>query len=147
MDKFNLQRFIDAQEEPLFSDVIKELKRGLKKSHWMWFIFPQVFGLGKSHNSKLYGIISLEEAAEYWQHPLLGRRLRDCIGLVIDSGKSSLEIFGEQIDVIKFQSCLTLFIKVDPSSQILKDALNKLFSGKLDKKTMAIIQKAGQPPM
>ena len=143
MNRSNLQRFIDAQEEPLFGWVIQELTAGQKKGHWMWFIFPQTFGLGESHNSKLYGIRSLEEAKEYWQHPLLGERLRQCIGLVISSRKSLLEIFGKEIDAMKFQSCLTLFIKVDENSQLLREALNLLFAGELDKKTMEIIQKAG----
>ena len=143
MNRSNLQRFIDAQEEPLFGWVIQELTAGQKKGHWMWFIFPQTFGLGESHNSKLYGIRSLEEAKEYWQHPLLGERLRQCIGLVISSRKSLLEIFGKEIDAMKFQSCLTRFIKVDENSQLLREALNLLFAGELDKKTMEIIQKAG----
>ena len=142
MDTFNLQRFLDAQEEPLFGWVIEELKAGHKKGHWMWFIFPQAYGLGESHNSRLYGIQSLEEARVYWSHPLLGERLRQCIQLTIDSGKSVLVIFGKEIDVSKFQSCLTLFLAVDAHSKLLQDALNKFFAGRLDEKTMAIINKA-----
>jgi len=144
MDKFNLQRFIEAQEEPLFGWVIQELRAGKKKGHWMWFIFPQAFGLGESHNSKLYGIRSLDEAKEYWQHPILGNRLQECTRLVVDSRKSALEIFGKEIDAMKFQSCLTLFLKIDPKSQLLQDTLNQFFAGELDDKTMVIIQKAMQ---
>jgi len=144
MDTFNLQRFLDAQDEPLFSWVIEELKAGHKKGHWMWFIFPQAYGLGESHNSKLYGIKSLEEAKECWHHPLLGERLRQCVGLVMDSNKSALEIFGKDIDVTKFQSCLTLFLKIDPNSQLLQEALDRFFSGQLDEKTLAVIKKSNE---
>ena len=139
MDISSLQRFIDAQEEPLFGWVIQELTAGQKRGHWMWFIFPQAFGLGESHNSKLYGIRSLKEAKEYWQHPILGERLRRCIQLVIDSEKSGLQIFGKAIDEMKFQSCLTLFLQIDRKSHLLQNALNQFFAGQLDKKTMKII--------
>ena len=144
MDKFNLQRFIEAQEEPLFGWVIQELRAGKKKGHWMWFIFPQAFGLGESHNSKLYGIQSLEEAREYWSHPLLGERLRQCLELIVGSDKSALEIFGKEIDEIKFQSCLTLFLEAEPNNQLLRDALDKFFSGELDEKTLTVIKGSGK---
>ena len=144
MDTSNLQRFIDAQEEPLFGWVIQELTAGQKKGHWMWFIFPQAFGLGESHNSKLYGIRSLEEAKEYWQHPILGERLRQCTQLVIDSEKSGLEIFGKAIDEMKFQSCLTLFLQIERKSHLLQNALNQFFAGQLDEKTMKIILEASK---
>jgi len=144
MDTSNLQRFIDAQEEPLFGWVIQELTAGQKKGHWMWFIFPQAFGLGESHNSKLYGIRSLEEAKEYWQHPILGERLRQCTQLVIDSEKSGLEIFGKAIDEMKFQSCLTLFLQIDRKSHLLQNALIQFFAGQLDEKTMKIILEASK---
>ena len=142
MDAFNLQRFIEAQEEPMYGWVIQELELGEKKGHWMWFIFPQVFGLGQSHNSMLYGIKSLVEAKAYWQHPVLGERLRQCIGLVLDAGKSALEVFGKEVDVIKFQSCLTLFLQIDPNSGLLNHCLNSFFNGMADENTMNIIRKA-----
>ncbi len=145
MNTFNLQRFIDAQEEPMFGWVIQELKAGQKKGHWMWFIFPQAYGLGESHNSKLYGIRSLEEAKEYWRHPILGERLRQCIQLVANSGKSAVEVFGKEIDAMKFLSCLTLFLQIDPNNKLLQDCLDQFFVGELDEKTMEIIQKAGWP--
>jgi uncharacterized protein (DUF1810 family) len=143
MNEIDLQRFIDAQAEPIFGWVLEELSAGKKKGHWMWFIFPQAYGLGESHNSKLYGIRSLEEAKEFWRHPLLGKRLRQCLELVINSDKSALEIFGKEIDVIKFQSCLTLFLQIDSGNQLLCDALGQFFDGKFDLKTMDIIKKAG----
>ena len=145
MYTFNLQRFIDAQEEPMLGWVMQELATGHKIGHWMWFIFPQAYGLGESHNAKLYGIRSLEEAKKYWQHPILGERLRQCTQLVADSGKSAVEVFGKEIDAMKFQSCLTLFLQIDPNNKLLQECLDQFFVGELDEKTMEIIQKAGWP--
>ena len=145
MYTFNLQRFIDAQEEPMLGWVMQELATGHKIGHWMWFIFPQAYGLGESHNSKFYGIRSLEEAKKYWQHPILGERLRQCTQLVADSGKSAGEVFGKEIDAMKFQSCLTLFLQIDPNNKLLQECLDQFFVGELDEKTMEIIQKAGWP--
>jgi uncharacterized protein (DUF1810 family) len=145
MYTFNLQRFIDAQEEPMLGWVMQELATGHKIGHWMWFIFPQAYGLGESHNSKFYGIRSLEEAKKYWQHPILGERLRQCTQLVADSGKSAVEVFGKEIDAMKFQSCLTLFLQIDPNNKLLQECLDQFFVGELDEKTMEIIQKAGWP--
>ena len=145
MYTFNLQRFIDAQEEPMLGWVMQELATGHKIGHWMWFIFPQAYGLGESHNSKFYGIRSLEEAKKYWQHPILGERLRQCTQLVADSGKSAVEVFGKEIDAMKFQSCLTLFLQIDPNNKLLQECLDQFFVGELDEKTMEIIQKAGRP--
>ena len=145
MYTFNLQRFIDAQEEPMLGWVMQELATGHKIGHWMWFIFPQAYGLGESHNSKFYGIRSLEEAKKYWQHPILGERLRQCTQLVADSGKSAVDVFGKEIDAMKFQSCLTLFLQIDPNNKLLQECLDQFFVGELDEKTMEIIQKAGWP--
>jgi len=141
MDQFNLQRFLEAQEEPMFGWVIEELTAGKKKGHWMWFIFPQVLGLGESHHSQFYGIKSLEEASDYWSHPILGKRLRHCLGLVVGSGRTALEVLGKEVDVMKLQSCLTLFLRISPDNQLLQDGLNRLFAGQLDSKTLAIIEK------
>ena len=142
MSELDLARFIDAQQEPMYGWVIEELSSGRKKSHWMWFIFPQVFGLGNSHNAQLYAIRSLEEAKVYWIHPVLGERLRQCIQLVISANRSALEIFGKPVDVMKFQSCLTLFLQVDPDHLLLNLAINDLYAGQLDLKTIAIIEKS-----
>ena len=142
MPDLTLQRFLDAQEDPMMGWVIDELKAGHKKSHWMWFIFPQAYGLGESHNSKLYGIRSLEEALEYWEHPLLGSRLRKCIELAIDSGKPALELFGKEIDAMKLQSCLTLFDQVAPNNSLIQVALHYFYDGVLDKKTLDIIKRS-----
>jgi len=142
MDQFNLQRFLEAQEDPLYGWVIEELTAGKKKGHWMWFIFPQAYGLGESHHSQFYGIKSLEEAAQYWAHPILGERLRQCLSLVVGSGRTALEVLGKEVDVMKLQSCLTLFLRISPESELLQDALNRLFTDQLDSKTLAIIEKS-----
>lgn len=139
MGKYDLKRFLDAQDEPMMGWVIDELKAGQKRSHWMWFIFPQAYGLGESHNSKLYGIRSIEEAREYWAHPLLGERLRKCIELAIYSRKSALELFAKEIDAMKFQSCLTLFDKAVPGNALIKSALHHFYHGELDPKTLEIV--------
>ena len=141
MSDLTLQRFLDAQADPMMGWVIDELKAGHKKSHWMWFIFPQAYGLGESHNSKLYGIQSLEEALEYWEHPLLGSRLRKCIELAVHSRKPALELFGKEIDAMKFQSCLTLFDQVVPNNPLLQSALHHFYDGVLDDKTLDVISK------
>ena len=142
MAESNLQRFIDAQEEPMMGWVLDELKTGRKKTHWMWFIFPQAYGLGESNNAKLYGIRSLDEAKEYWSHPILGDRLRQCIKLAHDSNESALNLFGKEIDAMKFQSCLTLFLQVAPQDLLLQAAIHRFFKDELDSKTMAIIKKS-----
>lgn len=141
MDKYNLQRFLDAQDEPMISWVLEELRNGRKKTHWMWFIFPQAFGLGESHNAKLYAIRSLEEAKAYWAHPILGERLRQCIKLALDSNETALDLFGKEIDIIKFQSCLTLFFQIAPQDLLLQVALHRFFRNELDAKTLEIIKR------
>lgn len=141
MTEHNLQRFIDAQEEPMMGWVLDELNTGRKKTHWMWFIFPQAYGLGESNNAKLYGIRSLEEACAYWAHPVLGERLRQCIKLALNSGETALDLFGKEIDAMKFQSCLTLFLQVASQDLLLQTALHHFFNGELDSKTLEIIKK------
>lgn len=140
MAKINLRRFIDAQTEPMINLVFDELRSGRKKTHWMWFIFPQIYGLGGSPNSKLYGIRSLDEAKQYWAHPILGDRLRLSIKLTLDCKETALDLFGKEIDVIKFQSCLTLFAHISPQEPLLKTALQQFFGGHIDSKTMEIIE-------
>src|SRR2546423_13352075 len=103
---FNLQRFVEAQE-PVFERVRVELRRGRKTSHWMWFVFPQIAGLGRSETSRYYAISSLDEAKAYLAHPVLGPRLRECAGLVVQAqGQSAEQIFGG-IDAQKLQSSMT----------------------------------------
>ena len=128
---YDLQRFIDAQQ-PVFDRVIAELKQGRKRGHWIWFIFPQLKGLGHSSNSEFFGISSLQEAAAYVQHPVLGPRLMQCTELVNSvEGSSAEDIFGE-IDAMKFRSSMTLFAKAAPDNRIFAEAIRKYFGGRLD---------------
>ncbi len=134
-DPYNLQRFVDAQQ-PVFAEVIAELKRGSKRGHWMWFIFPQLKNLGRTSQSKFFGIASVQEAAAYLQHPVLGPRLKQCTQLVnAVEGRSADDIFGE-IDAMKFRSSMTLFAKVASENQIFTDALQKYFGGEFDPLTL-----------
>src|SRR3978361_37174 len=103
----DLNRFVNAQHD-VFQDALDEIKSGRKRSHWMWFIFPQLYGLGQSEKSKLYGIRSLQEANDYLTHPILGPRLEQATRAVLDSQTHPRELFGE-VDYQKFISCMTLF--------------------------------------
>ena len=134
-DPYDLQRFIDAQSGWI-EQASRELQEGRKQSHWMWFIFPQLKGLGHSAMSHRYGISSRREAEAYLAHPLLGTRLRQCTALVIAlEGRSVEEIFGAPDDV-KFRSSMTLFASVDSESSLFSNALKKYFAGKPDQVTI-----------
>jgi uncharacterized protein (DUF1810 family) len=134
-DPHNLQRFIDAQH-PLYGQVRDELQAGRKETHWMWFIFPQVRGLGRSTTAEKYAIQSIEEANAYLEHPLLGFRLRECTQLVNGVvGRSIEEIFGYP-DHLKFHSSMTLFAKASPAEKPFTTALDKYFNGDDDPKTL-----------
>ena len=123
-DPFELQRFIDAQD-PVIDQVRGELRAGRKRSHWMWFVFPQLEGLGHSTMAQRYAIASLAEARAYLAHPLLGPRLRDCSALVrAVEGRDVHQIFGAPDD-LKFWSSMTLFDAADPSEPVFRDCLGK----------------------
>jgi uncharacterized protein (DUF1810 family) len=135
-DSFHLQRFVDAQD-PVYGRVSAELKSGRKQTHWMWFIFPQIAGLGHSPMAQRYAISSLAEAKAYLDHPILGPRLRECTGLVLAvEGRSAYEILGSPDDM-KFRSCMTLFAHAGPREQMFRDALEKYFDGEEDALTVA----------
>jgi uncharacterized protein (DUF1810 family) len=134
-DPYNLQRFVDAQQA-VFAGVIAELRRGSKRGHWMWFIFPQLKGLGRTTQSNFFGISCLKEAATYLQHPILGPRLIECTHLVNGvEGRSAEDIFGE-LDAMKFRSSMTLFASVTPQNQAFRLALKKYFVGEFDSLTI-----------
>ena len=134
-DPYNLQRFVDAQE-PVYDDVLSELGAGQKRTHWMWFIFPQIKGLGHSPMAVKYAISSLDEADAYLNHPILGRRLRQCTEVVnLLVGRSVDQIFGYP-DNMKFHSSMTLFVRATADNGLFKDAITKYFNGKLDKATV-----------
>jgi uncharacterized protein (DUF1810 family) len=138
-DPHNLQRFVDAQER-VKDKVTYELRNGRKRSHWMWFVFPQIKGLGRSSTAQEYAIRSLDEAKAYLDHPVLGARLREWTQIVVDvEGRSAEEIFGYP-DYLKFRSCMTLFDLASPDDdQLFKAALDKYYDGKPDEKTLGIV--------
>ncbi|MGA2039397.1 MAG: DUF1810 domain-containing protein [Bryobacteraceae bacterium] len=134
-DPHNLRRFLDAQD-PVYAQVCSQLRAGRKSSHWMWFIFPQIQGLGYSATARKFAIASLEEARAYLEHPILGARLIECCLLVNQvEGRSIEQIFGYPDD-LKFRSSMTLFTRATPDHQIFQDALGKYFNGKFDPLTL-----------
>lgn len=134
-DLYNLQRFVDAQEHK-YEEVCSELRNGQKSGHWMWFIFPQIIGLGHSDLTNKFAISSREEATAYLKHPILGPRLRECTRLVnLVEGRSIHKIFGNT-DSMKFRSSMTLFAYATSDNQVFKDALQKYFGGELDRLTL-----------
>jgi uncharacterized protein (DUF1810 family) len=135
-DPYNLQRFADAQAR-VIDQVRRELAAGRKETHWMWFVFPQLRGLGSSSMAEKYGITSRGEAEAYLAHPVLGPRLRDCTELVNAVQNRSVEdIFGYPDD-LKFRSCITLFSSVTNKNDVFRTALDKYFNGEPDPATVA----------
>jgi uncharacterized protein (DUF1810 family) len=135
---FDLERFVAAQV-PVYERVRTELAAGAKASHWMWFIFPQLRGLGRSAMAEHFGLAGRAEAKAYLAHPLLGARLRDCTRLVLDiSTKTALEIFGAPDD-LKFHSSMTLFATVAPQEELFSRALDRCFGGQRDSATENIL--------
>lgn len=134
-DPFNLQRFVDAQA-PVYEQACAELRAGLKTSHWMWFIFPQIAGLGYSFMAQRFGISGREEAVSYLQHPVLGPRLAECTRLVnAHAGQDIVAMLGE-IDAVKFCSSMTLFATVAQEPAVFLDALQKFCKCEMDELTL-----------
>ena len=137
-DPYELNRFVSAQEG-VYDRALAELWDGLKRSHWMWFIFPQIDGLGHSPTTRLYAIKSLDEARSYLGHPVLGARLLECAeALLAVSGKSASDIFGHPDDW-KLQSSMTLFALVAEPGSVFERVLEKYFQGKRDDRTLEIV--------
>jgi uncharacterized protein (DUF1810 family) len=138
-DPFHLQRFVDAQNS-IYGNVVNELRRGEKRTHWMWFIFPQVVGLGRTPTAERYSIKSIEEAKAYIVHPILGVRLQECTKLVISiDGKTANQIFGFPDD-LKFCSSMTLFNHVAEDNNIFLNAITKFYAGREDDLTIKILE-------
>jgi uncharacterized protein (DUF1810 family) len=134
-DPFDLQRFVEAQA-PVIEDVLAELRSGRKRTHWMWFVFPQIAGLGSSSLAVRYAIGSAGEARAYLTHPVLGGRLRECVRLVIASQQPLAEILGPPDDV-KFRSCVTLYFAVAPDETVFGEAIDECCGGVMDAVTLA----------
>lgn len=133
-----LQRFVDAQN-PVYARVCAELRAGCKESHWMWFVFPQLRGLGRSAMAMRFGIAGREEGAAYLRHAVLGTRLRQCAQLVNQvEGRSVEQIFGYP-DNLKFHSSMTLFARVAEDADVFETALRKYFSGREDQATVGLL--------
>lgn len=134
-DPYLLRRFVDAQQS-VYGRVLAELRQGRKQSHWMWFIFPQIKGLGHSAMATKFAISSREEAKAYLEHPLLGKRLRECTQLVTNvEGHSIADILGHPDD-LKFRSSMTLFASVTADNEDFTTALKKFYGGEFDSATL-----------
>ena len=136
-DRHGLQRFVDAQEDAaIYARALEELRRGRKRSHWIWFVFPQIAGLGQSPMSHAYAIRSLGEARAYLQHPVLGPRLRECCEALLAAppDATAAQILGG-IDAIKVRSSMTLFARADPAEPLFKAVLTRFYSGEPDPET------------
>ena len=141
-DPYDLKRFLSAQKGA-YERALAELRAGQKRTHWMWFIFPQINGLGFSPMARLYAIKSKEEARQYLNHPVLGKRLLECAVAVVDlKGGSVSEIFGYPDDV-KFTSSMTLFESIAGSDSVFSIALDRYCHGERDAKTLRLLEKTG----
>ena len=143
-EPYDLQRFVDAQN-PVYEKVHAELREGRKRSHWMWFIFPQIVGLGFSPLARRFAISSLSEAAAFLGHPILGPRLAECTRLVnLVAGRRIEQIFGYPDD-LKFRSSMTLFAYATTDNRLFLDALRKYFAGEFDPATLTRLPWGGPP--
>jgi len=135
-DPYDLERFVDAQDAGgTYNRALGELRAGRKQSHWMWFVFPQIAGLGHSPTSRRYAIVSLDEAIGYLHHPLLGPRLRSCVAALSQlEGRSAEQVFGS-IDAQKLRSSMTLFLRAEPAEQAFQQILDRYFGGRPDPAT------------
>ena len=131
----SLNRFVEAQEAS-YETALREIQNGRKQSHWMWFIFPQLRGLGHSATSIHFGIRDRAEAQDYLNHPVLGPRLQEITKAVLDSGQSELSLFGS-IDALKFSSCMTLFAAITDDNSVFAKALSRITS--TDQKTLKML--------
>jgi uncharacterized protein (DUF1810 family) len=133
-DPYDLQRFVDAQEG-VYETALAELRAGRKRSHWMWFVFPQIAGLGRSPAAQRYAIASLDEARAYLEHPVLGPRLREAAGVLAEkSGYTAADILGG-IDALKLRSSMTLFARADPGEPVFAQVLDRFYDGEPDPET------------
>jgi uncharacterized protein (DUF1810 family) len=139
----DLDRFVRAQQPPAYDRVLAELRRGQKTGHWIWFIFPQVAGLGSSEMSRFYAITSLDEARAYLAEPVLGPRLRECAGLVAAAqGRTAEQIFGS-LDAMKVRSCMTLFHRAAPHEAVFRQVLDGFYGGVTDPMTERLLARYG----
>jgi uncharacterized protein (DUF1810 family) len=137
-DTFHLERFVTAQDR-VYTDVLAELRASAKRSHWMWFVFPQLAGLGSSSTARHYGLRDAAEARAYLTHPLLGPRLLECTRLVLDAPARNIDAFFGYPDDLKLRSCLTLFAHLAPDEPLFTAALARWFNGERDPRTLELL--------
>lgn len=137
----DLERFVRAQDEHgTYDRALRELRAGRKTSHWMWFVFPQLEGLGRSDMARAYAVSDLDEARAYLDHPVLGPRLRECCRALLDLGlTSAVEVLGS-VDALKLRSSMTLFARADPDEQVCVEVLQRFFEGQPDRATDALLR-------
>lgn len=141
-DPFDLNRFLQAQES-VYAAALAELRAGRKTSHWMWFVFPQFDGLGRSQTARFFAVKSLAEARAFLAHPVLGKRLRECTAAVLGvAGRTASEIFGYPDD-LKFCSSMTLFERAEPDCDLFSEALDRFFEGRRDRLTLELLADGG----
>jgi uncharacterized protein (DUF1810 family) len=133
----SLERFVLAQEE-CYEDVLSELREGRKRTHWMWFVFPQLKGLGQSEYSEYFGLTGQDEARRYWDHPVLGYRYRECMELLLKTDVSVDQVLGK-IDALKLLSSFTVFQFSVPNNDLLKKSIHNFFDGKKDELTIHLL--------
>ena len=145
-DPYDLQRFVRAQDEGgTYRQALAELQAGVKRSHWMWFVFPQLAGLGRSPTARKYALTSLDEAKAYLKHPVLGPRLVDCARVVANTeGRTAAQIFGG-IDERKLHSSMTLFLRADPQQEVFGEVLARYFDGEPDAATDGLLGNGNGP--
>lgn len=144
----SLDRFLAAQS-PVYDTVVDELRAGEKRSHWIWFVFPQLKGLGRSPHADFFGLEDLEEARAYDAHPVLGARLRDCLHLLMSHAPRPAAAILGGLDALKLRSCLTLFVEAVPDEATYREAVQSLCQGERDARTLALLKLDGgqaQPP-
>jgi uncharacterized protein (DUF1810 family) len=139
-DPFSLSRFVNAQDaDSSYDDAVRELKRGRKTSHWMWFVFPQLAGLGRTAMAQMYALSGLKEAKAYLAHPVLGPRLRDVAGILAALDETDPVTVLGPIDAMKLRSSMTLFSLADPDDSVFRRVLDRYFSGELDEMTIRLL--------
>jgi len=138
-DKYNLERFVSRQKDS-YDTAYKELSQGMKQSHWMWWIFPQIIGLGMTSISKEYSIKSIEEARAFLDHPYLGKNLKEICKVLLDTKSNDASYVMGYPDDLKLCSSMTLFIEADPEEKLFQQVLDKFFNGRKDSRTLDILK-------
>ena len=134
-DPFGLERFVGAQDGGVYEQALRELRAGAKRGHWMWFVFPQVAGLGRSSTAQHYALAGLEEARAYLAHPVLGPRLVECAQALLElSGRDPVRVLGS-VDAVKLRSSMTLFEVAAPDERVFAEVLERWFDGERDEAT------------